>query len=85
MISTDHGTFLFFLLFNWLKLDTDVGINANSVPVWIFRMLSMFRVLEVQIGAVLIIHSAPKFRQRIPIDVAKRFSCSVIPWVHCRD
>ena len=46
MISTDHGTFLFFLLFNWLKLDTDVGINANSVPVWIFRMLFMLSHLE---------------------------------------
>ena len=37
VISTDDGTFAFILLFIGFKVETDVGINASSVPVWIFR------------------------------------------------
>ena len=49
MISTDYGTFVFFLLFIGFKVETDVGINVGSVQVWIFRMLFVLRVLNVQI------------------------------------
>ena len=42
MISTDDGTFVFILLFIGFKVETDIEINASSVPVWIFRMLSRF-------------------------------------------
>ena len=49
MISTDNGTFVFILLFIGFKVETDVGINASSVPVWIFRMLVVLCVFKVQI------------------------------------
>ena len=61
-------------------------ICASSVPVWIFRMLCVLRVLKVQIRVlkvqiqnakhpVLIIYSSARFRQRIPIDAANGFFC----------
>ena len=31
------------------QVEVDVGINASFVPVWIFRMLFVLRVLKVQI------------------------------------
>ena len=49
MISTDDGMSVFILLFIGFKVETDVGVNASSVPVWIFRMLVVLRVLKVQI------------------------------------
>ena len=47
-----------------------------------FSCLAFWRF---RFGAVLIIYSSAKFWRRIPIDVANRFFCSVIPLVHCRD
>ena len=49
MISTDDGTFVFTLLFIGFIFETDVGINASSVPLWIFRMFFVLRVLKVQV------------------------------------
>ena len=50
IISTDGGMFVFILLlFFGSKVETDVGFNASSVPVWIFRMLFVLRALKVQI------------------------------------
>ena len=48
MISTDDGTFVFILLFIGFNVETDVGINASSVPVWIFRIPFVLCVLKVQ-------------------------------------
>ena len=47
--SKDDGTFVFILLFFGSKVETDVGFNASSVPVWIFRMLFVLRVLKDRI------------------------------------
>ena len=63
------------------KVETDLGINASSVPVLIFRLLFVLRVLKVQIWGSSDHFFFSKFRQRIPIDVANRFFCPVIPWV----
>ena len=41
--------FVFILLFIGFKVETDFGISARSVPVWIFRMLFVLRVLKIQI------------------------------------
>ena len=49
MISTDDGTFVFVLFLVGFKVETDVGINASSVPVWIFTVPFVLRVLKVQI------------------------------------
>ena len=49
MISTDDGTFVFILLFVGFKVETDVGINTSSVPIWIFEMLFWLRVLKVHL------------------------------------
>ena len=50
MILADGGMFVFILLlFFGSKVETDVGFNASSVPVWIFRMLFVLRALKVQI------------------------------------
>ena len=49
VISTDDGTFAFILLFIGFKVETDVGINASSVPVWILSLPFVLRVLKVQI------------------------------------
>ena len=49
MISTDDETFVFILLCIGFKVEPDVGINASSVPVWIFRMLFVLRILKVRI------------------------------------
>ena len=40
MISMDHGTFVFILLFVGFKNETDVGINESSVPI---RFRNAFR------------------------------------------
>ena len=47
MISKDDGTFVFILLFIGFNVETDVGIDANSVPAWIFRMLFVLCVLDL--------------------------------------
>ena len=49
MKAADDGMFVFIVLFIGFKVETDVGINASCVPVWIFRMLFVLRVLKVQI------------------------------------
>ena len=65
------------LLFIGSKVETDVGINASSVPVWIFRML----FLTVHIwGSTDHLFFSKVSMEDSYIYVANRFFCSAIPW-----
>ena len=84
VISTDDGTFVLILLFIGFKVDTDVGINASSVPVWISSLPFVLRVLKVQIWG----SSDHLFFSRFSTEDSSTpqiDSSVVFPWVHCRD